>query len=341
MKTAILPAAILLAAIVPAVSHADVITSYTDRTAFDAAASGPLTVEDFTSSFHFPISTGILNSETNLYDFEFGASPIVFGTIEPGATYSTPIGVGNFFNIDIGGGHVGGFLDSLGGGHPLTIDFTEVDPAVARPVSAFGFDLGSIGGGTLFTTVTISFVSGPDQAFAVPYDFASVAFFGFMSDASDITSVSVFNDATFLPFDLDNFTYSSPSPSLLATWSTYGLGTPGTGGEPVISLSVPPVLGSSGSLQISNPYGVSTAGILASSQNPASFSALGGMICLVPNPGGNVPFTHLAGGTTIGYTLPSDPALTGLSIFLQAGYSDPGGPSGLALTKGLRLLFGN
>jgi hypothetical protein len=210
MKTAT-TTAILLLATVTTTSHADVVTTYTDRTTFNGAAGGALTIEDFTETYHFPISTGVLNSETDLDDFEFGAPPILPGDIEAGATYSTPIGEGNFFNIDIGGQHVGGFLDRLGGDQPLTVDFTGIDPSLARSVSAFGFDLGSIGGGTVSTSVTISFESGPDQVFSVPYDWTSVGFFGFVSDASDITSVSIINinPKPFIAFDLDNFTFNA------------------------------------------------------------------------------------------------------------------------------------
>jgi hypothetical protein len=83
-------------------ARAGSVTSYTDRTSFNTAVAVPLTVEDFTSSYHLPITTGVLNSSTNLV--VSGGSPITPGLIQPGVTYSTPIGTGDFFNIDFGGG---------------------------------------------------------------------------------------------------------------------------------------------------------------------------------------------------------------------------------------------
>ena len=156
MKTAL-----FLMASVTATSFAGTISTFSDRTIFNGATDGSLTIEDFTSASHFPISTGVLNSLTNLPSI--GILP---GDIEAGVSYSTAIGSGNFLNIDAGAGYTGGFLDSINGG-PLTIDFTQADPLVGRSVSAFGFDMGSLGSTT--TDITISFESDPDQVFTLDY----------------------------------------------------------------------------------------------------------------------------------------------------------------------------
>ena len=87
---------VAIVALAPSAS-ADVITTHTDRATFEAAAGVPLTVEDFTDTAHFPITSGVLNSLTT----DAGLQP---GDIEEGVTYSTPVGQGNFFNIDAGGG---------------------------------------------------------------------------------------------------------------------------------------------------------------------------------------------------------------------------------------------
>lgn len=178
---------------------ADVITVYNDRGTFNGAA-GAVIVEDFTSTYHFPITTGVLNSETNLPNIG-----IVPGTIQEGVTYSTPIGDGNFFNIDAGGGYTGGFLDGFNpSDRVVTMDFHNADPNSPRAVRAFGFDLGSLSS-TDFD-VDIYFSSGPMQHFNFPYP-ASLSFFGFVSDARDITRVVVGNNGGFFGFDFDNFTY--------------------------------------------------------------------------------------------------------------------------------------
>ena len=194
----------LIACSLGAAAMADDITVYNDRAAFNAAVGVPLTLEDFTPTSHFPIRTGVLNSETNLP--EIGIFP---GTIQSGVTYSTPIGEGNFFNIDAGGGYTGGFLDGfLPSDREVTIDFHTDDPNTPRTVFAFGFDLGSLAS-TDFD-VFIHFSSGPMQHFNNPYP-ASLAFFGFVSDARDITQVIIGNNGGFFAFDFDNFTYDEVS----------------------------------------------------------------------------------------------------------------------------------
>ncbi len=124
-------------------AQADTITEYFDQDSFDAAVAGPLTVEDFTPTSHFPISTGVLNTLTDL-----PAIGIYPGDILPGVTYSTNVdskGASfNEFNIDGGGsGFSGGFLDSLNllSNRSLTASFDS-------PVEAFGFDTNGAVGGT-------------------------------------------------------------------------------------------------------------------------------------------------------------------------------------------------
>lgn len=204
---------------VAATSFAGSISTFSDRTTFNGAAGGSLTIEDFTTTSHFPISTGVLNSQTNLPSI--GILP---GDIEAGVTYSTAIGISNFFNLDAGGGYTGGFLDGRGTGD-LNIKFTGTDPNVARSVSAFGFDMGSlIGRDTTVSEVTISFLTDPDQVFNLAYP-GTIEFFGFVSDASDITSVVVsHNDESSFSFEMDNFTFQTvPSPSSLSLLAVCGL----------------------------------------------------------------------------------------------------------------------
>ncbi|UCD74597.1 MAG: hypothetical protein JSV91_12510 [Phycisphaerales bacterium] len=200
-------------------AKADLITVYFDRPSFEAAVGVPLTIEDFTDTHHFPISSGVLNSETYEPD---ASNPLYPGDIQPGVTYSTPIGEGNFFNIDAGGGYVGGFLDGFNpSDRDVTIDFHWTDPHLLRNVYAFGFDLGSLGA-TDFD-VLIKFDGAPDQSFNFAYP-AQMGFFGFVSDAKDIASVIVSNNNSFFGFDFDNFTYDAvPAPGVLALLGLAGL----------------------------------------------------------------------------------------------------------------------
>jgi hypothetical protein len=69
-----------------AVMSAGTITTYTDATAFGTAV-GAVSVDDVTSTSHFPILGLMLNSFTDLPGI--GIAP---GDILPGVTYSTDIG---------------------------------------------------------------------------------------------------------------------------------------------------------------------------------------------------------------------------------------------------------
>jgi hypothetical protein len=217
MKQASLLVGLAAGAIAAGAATADTITTFTDRASFETAANTPLTLENFTDGPHFPISTGVLNSETNLPDI--GIFP---GDIQPGVTYSTPVGTGFFFNIDAGGGYSGGFLDGFEpSDREVTVTFHQTDPNSPRNVYAFGFDIGSLGA-TDFD-VLIRFSNGTQQLFNNPYP-GSVSFFGFQSDAKDISSVVIGNNGGFFGFDFDNFTYDVvPAPSAAALLGLGGL----------------------------------------------------------------------------------------------------------------------
>ena len=180
------------------------ITVFTDRTAFETA-TGAITVEDFTSQPHIPITSGILNSSTN----EAGIVP---GTILPGVTYSTPVGTGDFFNIDTGGGFDGGFLDTITGPRGLTITFDAAQ-------NGFGFDTNSLMGD--FTVV----INGVDVENFSAVSSDTPTFFGFESSARNILTATIAGtngvDSGTFGFAIDNFTYngtlgSIPEPSTYA-----------------------------------------------------------------------------------------------------------------------------
>ena len=172
------------------------VTSYTDRPTFEAAIGGPGTLEDFTSTSHYPISTGILNSATNLPEIN-----LYPGDIKPGVTYSTPIGTSFFFNIDTGVGYSGGFLDGFYGDDPnrkLTITFDN-------PVKGFGFDTNFEMGE--YFDVQINFLS--DSPVTQRYNVSGpMEFFGFASTSSDILSAVIGGQGNFsFAFALDNFEF--------------------------------------------------------------------------------------------------------------------------------------
>ena len=115
-NVAILMVVVLAAAVGEA--KADAITTYSDRTAFDSAVGSPLTVETFTSSYHYPISTGVLNSSTNL--IVANGSPILPGDIQPGVTYSTAIGQSSSLTSMKGADSMEGFSMGLTKPSPMS-----------------------------------------------------------------------------------------------------------------------------------------------------------------------------------------------------------------------------
>ena len=184
----------LLGAALPALAGS--VTVSTDRASFEAAYTSAYTVETFTDGSHFPISTGVLNSATNLPGI--GITP---GMILPGVTYSTPVGNSNFFNIDAGGGYAGGFLDTVTGDRLLTVTFDGT-------VSSFGFDTNNL---APIVEVVVNFTDATTQTFSGSAA-SGMQFFGFTSAASDIASVRIgsLSNSTF-SFALDNFTFGEVS----------------------------------------------------------------------------------------------------------------------------------
>lgn len=197
--TSITRSVFLLALALPAALSAQtVITTFSSLTDFNnAIGSATVTVEDFTSTFHFPISTGILNSDTNLPGIG-----IVPGTIQPGVTYSTTIGTSNFFNIDAGGGFSGGFLDTVTGVGPLTITFNGT-------VTAFGFDTNTLMGSSF--TITINFTSGAPYTNSFGITSSLPVFYGFGSNFDNITSVILLGQSSSFTFAIDNFRFTNAS----------------------------------------------------------------------------------------------------------------------------------
>jgi hypothetical protein len=201
------------------------IVDYANRNSFELA-TGATTVEDFGNAQRNPISTGVLNSSTNLP--AIGITP---GLIKPGVTYSTPVGgyFFSFFNIDttpqidprFGETFDGGFLDGFTRGGVLTIQFDA-------PQKGFGFDTDLIMGAFEITIKT--------SAGSFSQSFANTSthpiFFGFGSSQADILSATIAGSG-FAAFAVDNFTYDAnavapavPEPS---TWAMMMLGFAGMG----------------------------------------------------------------------------------------------------------------
>jgi len=185
----------------------------TDRQPYENAAEGRVVVEDFTDTFHFPIVSCRLNSSTR-------QAGLRSGDIEPGVTYSTDCDRPELFELNIDfGSFEGGFLDGFhhnetGRKRALLVTFD-------KPTQAIGFDTNVLMGRSFDIRIyrTPAKPNGAGAGAGIPRvsDFRDISvdapfeesqFFGFVSDAFDISRVRIIGegDETF-GFALDNFTF--------------------------------------------------------------------------------------------------------------------------------------
>lgn len=192
-------------------AQAGSITTFTDRGAFSTSI-GATTIDTFGDTFAFPISTGTLDARTNL--ISASGAPILPGRVQSGVTYSTPVGGGNFFNLDANSGFTGAFLDGGLGGtgrNPLNVRFDA-------PVLGFGFDTNRLMGTTF--RVTIHFRSGSSFTNVNSIrESSSTVFFGFQSSVADIVGVRIVGRGGSFDFAVDDFAVARgaavPEPSVI------------------------------------------------------------------------------------------------------------------------------
>lgn len=124
-----------------------------------------------------------------------------------------------------------------------------------------------------------------------------------------------------------------------ANWGLYGSGYPGTGGVPDFVAATNPSLGQTLSLQLENSSGALAASLFFSSTETAMLDTkAGGMLLTEPT---IVQYSLLpAGGLSINWSVPNNPALAGRNLYVQAVEQDPGATFGFSFTRGLRLTFG-
>ena len=124
-----------------------------------------------------------------------------------------------------------------------------------------------------------------------------------------------------------------------ASWTNYGAGFAGSLGVPAFTSRSAPLLGTSVTLDLENSSGSNATAVLFLGFDRNDIpSVWGGDLLLVP------VLTNVlalpAGTTSFTGTLPSDEALLGEIVDLQAIESDPGAAKGVSFTQGLELLLG-
>lgn len=124
-----------------------------------------------------------------------------------------------------------------------------------------------------------------------------------------------------------------------AGWANYGVGVAGANGVPDLSAVNNPVIGQPVTLNLGNSAVGPTNGLLFLGLAPAAIPGFwGGDLLVTPLITLGLPLP--AGGTLLAGTIPNDPTLCGLSLFMQTLMADPGAPLGASSSRGLELKFG-
>lgn len=153
----------------------------------------------------------------------------------------------------------------------------------------------------------------------------------FASDASDLVAADT-NGCR------DVFLYDR---TRVARWLNYGSGFASPHAIPHLTSNAAPVLGSSITLDFGNSSGVPVAALVYLGWNPANVPLPWGATFLVDLSIATSFLVPLGatGGTLTG-TVPNDPVLNGISIYLQALEADVAVPRKLSFTPGLELHMG-
>jgi hypothetical protein len=119
----------------------------------------------------------------------------------------------------------------------------------------------------------------------------------------------------------------------------YGTGLDGTNGKPSLFLTAKPFLGFNAVLEMGNSAGTTALSGLFLGLAPANLPFKGGELLVLPavDP---LLIPLPAAGLDLPVTLPSDPFLDGVHVYLQSAVQDAGAPKGVALSRGYDLTFG-
>jgi len=181
----------------------------------------------------------------------------------------------------------------------------------------------------LVSVATSGDAGNADSLLAVPSEDGNLIVFA--SDASDLVAGDVNGCRDLFVHD------RTPS----ARWLNYGSGFAGPHPIPVFTSNAAPVLGSTITLTFGNSSGIPVNALVFLGVHDASVALPWGATFLVDlSTSLRFLVSFGAGGGALPGTVPSDPALAGLSVFLQALEYDVAVPHKLSFTPGLELHFG-
>lgn len=216
---------------------------------------------------------------------------------------------------------------------------------LGNPQSVFIFQIGS----TLTTAsgAAVNLINGA-EACKVFWQVGSSATLGsattFAGTIIALASITMVNGATLegralartAAVTLDTNDIQFPS---MAEWHNYGFGWPGTFGIPSLTLSAPPVIGTTVNLIVQNSYVVPTYGLLLWGDGPVVIpTAFGGSLMVQqilswPQPIG-------LGMFSIPMAIPNDPSLICIGFNLQILEYDKGASHFVSFTPGLHIELG-
>jgi hypothetical protein len=124
-----------------------------------------------------------------------------------------------------------------------------------------------------------------------------------------------------------------------ADWSNYGTGLAGTNGVPSLTLSDDPFLGRNLDVEVGSSAPASSLCGLFLGLTQAAIPFKGGELLLAPfiDP---LLFPLPSTGLDLPTTMPADPILDGVELFVQSAISDSGAIKNVSLSRGLKMTLG-